>query len=289
MAYTFLESFNFNVTHPIFDTALVIPNEIRGLFPGTASIYAGYFGTGSLATLGTAVIGAGPAPDKPLTMNTFGLNLHDGVTTQLGAHITVGENVTTGTELRSAVVSNSLKAKESSLIGKNTNIVGKNVNIGGQDIYIGGPTINISAFGGSITGLNISGCIGKKDFDIPHPIKEGWRLRHVCIEGPTADVHYRGKLTGNIIELPEYWKGLVDEDTITVSLTPIGDYQELSVEMIQDNRIYIKNRQNTSTNCYYLICGERKDVERNIPEYQGEYVDYPGNNTDYMNYQINKR
>lgn len=288
MAFSFSESFNLNVTHPIFDTALVIPNEIRGLFPGTASIYAGYFGTGSLATLGTTVIGAGPAPDKPLTMNTLGLNLHDGVTTQLGAHITVGENVTTGKELRSAVISNALKAKESSLIGKNTNIVGKNVNIGGKDIYIGAPTINITAFSGSITGLNISGCIGKKDFDIPHPTKEGWRLRHVCIEGPTADVYYRGKLSGNIIDLPEYWEGLVDEDTITVSLTPIGDYQELSVEMIKDNRIYIKNKSNTLTHCFYLICAERKDVERNIPEYQGDYKDYPGNNTDYMNYQMNR-
>jgi hypothetical protein len=288
MAFNFSESFNLNVTHPIFDTALVIPNQIRALFPGTASIYAGYFGTGSLATLGTTVFGAGPAPDKPLTMNTLGLNLHNGVTTQLGAHVTVGENITTGVELRSAVVSNALKAKESSLIGKNTNIVGKNINIGGQDIYMGGPTINISAFSGSITGLNISGCIGKKDFDIPHPTKEGWRLRHVCIEGPTADVYYRGKVSGNIIELPDYWKGLVDEETITVTLTPIGEYQQLFVESIEDNRIYIKNHLDTSTHCHYLVCAERKDVERNIPEYQGGYEDYPGNNTDYMNYQMNR-
>ena len=82
------DSFNLSVIHPVFDTALPIPDFIRSLFPGTASIYAGYFGTGSLPTLGTTVIGAGPAPDKPLTMNTLGLNLHNGVTTQLGAHIT---------------------------------------------------------------------------------------------------------------------------------------------------------------------------------------------------------
>jgi hypothetical protein len=287
MAFSFSESFNLNVTHPIFDTALIIPNEIRGLFPGTASIYAGYFGTGSLFTLGTTVIGAGPAPDKPLTMNTLGLNLHDGITTQLGVHATVGENITTGIELRSSVVSNSLTAKESSIVGKETNIVGKNVNIGGKDIYIGGPTINIDAFAGNITVGNHT-LSAKKDFDIPHPTKDGWRLRHVCIEGPSADVYYRGKLSGNIIELPEYWKGLVDEDTITVSLTPIGEYQQLSVEVIQDNRIYIKNHLNTTSHCYYLICAERKDVEQNIPEYQGGYDDYPGNNTDYMNYQINR-
>lgn len=287
MAFSSSDSFNLSVIHPVFDTALPIPDFIRSLFPGTASIYAGYFGTGSLPTLGTTVIGAGPAPDKPLTMNTLGLNLHNGVTTQLGAHITSGENVTLGIELRSAVVSNSLKAKESSLIGKNTNVVGKNVNIGGQDIYMGGPTINIDAFSGSLR-IGDDVLSAKKDFDIPHPTKDGWRLRHVCIEGPTADVYYRGKVSGNIIELPDYWKGLVDEETITVTLTPIGEYQQLFVESIEDNRIYIKNHLDTSTHCYYLVCAERKDVERNIPEYQGGYEDYPGNNSDYINYQMNR-
>ena len=42
-------------------------------------------------------------------------------------------------------------------------------------------------------------------------------LRHVCIEGPSADVYYRGKLTdSNVIKLPEYWEGLIDIDNITV-------------------------------------------------------------------------
>ena len=43
--------------------------------------------------------------------------------------------------------------------------------------------------GGKMVGVDISACSGKKNFDIPHPTKEGWRLRHVCIEGPTADVY----------------------------------------------------------------------------------------------------
>ena len=50
----------------------------------------------------------------------------------------------------------------------------------------------------------------KKNFDIPHPTKDGHRLRHVCIEGPSADVYVRGKLKDdNVIKLPEYWRGLV--------------------------------------------------------------------------------
>jgi len=70
-----------------------------------------------------------------------------------------------------------------------------------------------------------------KGFDMHHPTKKGWRLTHICIEGPEAAVYYRGKLKGgNYIELPEYWKGLVDSESITVQLTPIGVYQELYYE-----------------------------------------------------------
>lgn len=63
----------------------------------------------------------------------------------------------------------------------------------------------------------------KKNFDIPHPSKEGWRLRHTCLEGPSNDVYIRGKLKNtNEITLPDYWKDFVDVDSITVSITPIG-------------------------------------------------------------------
>ena len=62
----------------------------------------------------------------------------------------------------------------------------------------------------------------KKNFDIPHPTKEGWRLTHSCLEGPEAAVYVRGKLINtNIIKLPEYWEKLVDPDTITVSITQL--------------------------------------------------------------------
>lgn len=132
---------------------------------------------------------------------------------------------------------------------------------------------------------DISACSGKKDFDIPHPTKNGWRLRHVCIEGPTADVYVRGKLEdSSIINLPEYWKGLVDPETITINITPIGFYQELFVEKIEwGSRVIIKNNAGSSIKCYYTVTAERIDVEKNIPEYEGTYDDYPGDNSQYLN------
>ena len=123
----------------------------------------------------------------------------------------------------------------------------------------------------------------KKPFDIPHPTKEGWRLRHVCIEGPTADVYVRGKLKdSNVIELPEYWRKLVHPETITVNLTPIGTYQELYVDKIEwGTRITIKTNSGSSINCNYTVYGERADTDKNIPEYEGTYDDYPGDNRQY--------
>ena len=135
---------------------------------------------------------------------------------------------------------------------------------------------------------SIAGCPGKKDFDIPHPTKEGWRLRHVCIEGPTADVYVRGKLKGsNVIELPEYWRKLVDPETITVNLTPIGSHQELYVDKIEwGTRITIKTNSGSSINCYYTVYGERADTDKNISEYEGTYNDYPGDNSQYTHSAI---
>jgi hypothetical protein len=123
----------------------------------------------------------------------------------------------------------------------------------------------------------------KKNFDIPHPTKEGWRLRHTCPEGPSNDVYVRGKvLNRNEIELPSYWKNFVEWTTITVSLTPIGAHQDVIVKRIDEDKIYLQSKGNMPIHCFYHIFAERKDGERLIPEYQGESpADYPGNNNEY--------
>lgn len=124
----------------------------------------------------------------------------------------------------------------------------------------------------------------KKNFDIPHPNKPGWRLRHTCLEGPENAVYCRGRLTGkNIIELPEYWKGFVDPESITVSLTQIGCSQDLIVDKIEwGSRIIIRSGTSTNIDCYYIIHANRIDGENLIVEYEGENPgDYPGNNDEY--------
>jgi hypothetical protein len=120
-----------------------------------------------------------------------------------------------------------------------------------------------------------------KFFDIPHPTRKNYRLRHGCLEGPEIAVYFRGKLKDeNIIDLPEYWEDLVDYESISVNLTPYGEYQELYIEHINEQQIKVKNRENTSINCYYTVYAERKDMEKLIVEYEGsspkDYQDISG-------------
>ena len=104
-----------------------------------------------------------------------------------------------------------------------------------------------------------------KSFNIPHPTKEGKDLRYGSLEGPEFGVYVRGTLKGsNVIELPDYWTKLVDADTITVSLTPIGKYQKLSVKEVKDNTIIINSDGwfKKEIHCYYTVFGERADVDK---------------------------
>jgi len=117
-----------------------------------------------------------------------------------------------------------------------------------------------------------------KGFDISHPKKEGRRIRHICVEGPEAAIYIRGKCKNtNVINLPEYWDGLVDLDEISVNLTPFGSQQNLFVEQIKwGKQVIIKNADGGPINCFYQVWAPRLG-ELHV-EYDGESAaDYPGN------------
>lgn len=110
-----------------------------------------------------------------------------------------------------------------------------------------------------------------KPFVINHPTKPNKKLVHVALEGPENGVYVRGKLYNqNTIELPEYWVNLVAEETITVNLQPIKHSQNLIVEKIENNKIFIRNTSRETINCYYHVYGTRKDVETLKVEVEAE-------------------
>ena len=134
-----------------------------------------------------------------------------------------------------------------------------------------------------ISPLHTGRSMGNKTFDIEHPNKKGWRLRHVCVEGPESAVYIRGRLTGsNIIELPDYWDGLVDLDTVTISLTQIGYAQDLITEGVKwGKQVYVKSGNGTTIDCYYSIWANRIGPPLHV-QYEGESpADYPGDQSDH--------
>ena len=144
------------------------------------------------------------------------------------------------------------------------------------DLYVSG-NIDGGNKGRLASRFGVADSLPPKPFDIKHPTKgDGWRLRHVSLEGPESAVFYRGRLTGsNTIELPYYWKDLVHEDSITVSIQPIGSTQKIIVMEYNNEKVVLSG----NIDCFFHVFGERKDVNPLLTEYEGnDRYDYPDPN-----------
>ena len=152
------------------------------------------------------------------------------------------------------------------------------------DVVVAG-SVTASVFNGVATGNKLA-----SSFDIPHAKKKGKRIRHIVAEGPEAGIYVRGKIKDtNVIELPEYWDGLIDPETITVTLTQIGYSQDLIVERIEwGKNIIIRSGVGANIHCYYEVWAARwlnpmNHDEKLIVVYDGETPDdYPGDNKQFL-------
>ena len=162
-----------------------------------------------------------------------------------------------------------LKAKGNVEIIGDTDQTG-NMKISG-DMTIGGTMkSDYATWSGSIVATT-------KLFDVQHPTKEGHRLAHGCLEGPEHAVYTRGRVCNgkNIIDLPEYWDGLVDYETLTVQLTALHSHQNVIVKRISpiERRIYLQSQGGMPVDCFYHIMAQRKDVPNLVVEYEGKCVE----------------
>ena len=120
-----------------------------------------------------------------------------------------------------------------------------------------------------------------KVFDMVHPTKgQGWRLAHACIEGPEVGVYFRGRCRNQkAIKIPDFWKGLVHTDSISVQLQPIGAHQDIIIKRWDDEFIHLQAQGGLPIDCFYHVYGERKDINPLHVEYEGEtWEDYPDPN-----------
>jgi len=151
-----------------------------------------------------------------------------------------------------------------------------NANIGGNAVITGNANVtgNVTTPGVGTFTTQVVSNLGTfsnlsapyKLFDIPHPSKPGMRLRHGCLEGPELAVYVRGKTKEQTIALPDYWNGLVDQNSITVQLTPTSSDQCLHVTKTSLTSVEVSG--DLSLPYYYMIMAERIDVEKLQPEYE---------------------
>ena len=125
----------------------------------------------------------------------------------------------------------------------------------------GADKINVHGGSGHFINLAVDGAFSAttKSFLIDHPTKDGMKLQYGSLEGPENGVYIRGTSGSNVITLPEYWSTLVDQSTVTVTLTSIGYYQPLFIKEKGKNYIKVGGCKGSYD---YVVYGERKDVEK---------------------------
>lgn len=149
-------------------------------------------------------------------------------------------------------------------------------------LFYGGTT-QVAALDGT-GNLVLNGTLSAtvKSFLIKHPdkSKKGWKLQHSSLEGPENAVYLRGRLEAtNCIELPDYWKHLIDYTTITVHLTARNKFHYYLGRIIGAKKIIIKSSEMDLVETVfhdqiidkfdldYIIIAERKDVTKLVVEH----------------------
>ena len=114
----------------------------------------------------------------------------------------------------------------------------------GYGVYAGGN------FGGS----------GAKFFVEPHPTDATKVIRYVALEGPESGTYFRGTaqtIRGRaVIEVPESFRIVTDEEGLTVQLTPVGPLTIMSVESEDLNQIVVRSSKDVTF--HYLVHGVRR-------------------------------
>ena len=146
-------------------------------------------------------------------------------------------------------------------------ITGNNININGSGVF------NIFDNTNIVGNLTVSGnttitghlSAASKSFLIDHPTQVGKKLQYGSLEGPEHGVFVRGKTNDNIINLPNYWPSLVDENSISVNLTPIN--AAYNIYVVDYNNTRIITNGNNRNDYFYTVYGERKDIPKLTVEF----------------------
>ena len=105
---------------------------------------------------------------------------------------------------------------------------------------------------------------GAKPFIEPHPTDATKEIAYVALEGPEAGTYFRGRgrvHNGNgVIQVPESFRLVSDEEGLTVQITPIGQAANVAVVSVVSadlNRITVQSSLR-DLEFFYVVNGVRK-------------------------------
>jgi hypothetical protein len=133
--------------------------------------------------------------------------------------------------------------------------------------------VNFDGSVGIYGNLDVFGAISgtTKSFKIVHPDKEstGYNfLQYGSVEAPEHSVIIRGRIKNeNVIVLPNHWKNLVHDDSITVQLTSRTKWNIPYVKDVSNNSITVGKIGFGKINAFYTVNATRKDVPNLNVEY----------------------
>ncbi|MBK8598023.1 MAG: hypothetical protein IPN83_21075 [Holophagales bacterium] len=139
-----------------------------------------------------------------------------------------------------------------------TGVRGLSMNAAGNSLQSAG-SLGVDTTYGVFASGNL-GATGTKPFVDPHPYRAGTVIRYVALEGPEAGTYFRGRgvfVKGvAVIEVPESFRLVTDEEGLTVQVTPIGRAAAFGVTRIGLDSIEVESTRDGEFS--YLVQGVRK-------------------------------
>jgi hypothetical protein len=125
------------------------------------------------------------------------------------------------------------------------------------------------------------GASGSKHFVEPHPADPKKVILYSTVEGRTVDTTFRGtaRLVDHtaVIEVPEDFRIVTDEEGLTVQVTPVGAYSQIYVESQDMHRIVVRGSKDVPF--HYQVTGLRRAF-KDLQPVQTGYVFMPQSPSD---------